>query len=124
VLLETGGSQGLAPVDERVHIILDLKAPGSGEESRNRWENLACLRPERDEIKIVLTGRGDYEWAGAQIAKRALAKRARAILLSPALGKLEYAVLAQWLLADRLPPPVRLHIQWHKHIWPAGTRGV
>ena len=124
VLLETAGSHDLAPVDGRVHIIMDLKTPGSGEERRNRYANLAHLRPDRDEVKFVLTGRDDYEWARARIAADELGRRAKAILLAPAFGQLAPAELARWILEDRLAPPVRLQVQLHKHIWPPETRGV
>jgi 7-carboxy-7-deazaguanine synthase len=124
VLLETSGSQDLAPVDERVHTIMDLKTPGSGEERRNRYENLERLRPDRDELKFVLIGREDYEWARAQVATRKLGARVKAILLSPAFGQLSYATLAQWMLEDRLPSPVRLQVQLHKQIWSPEQRGV
>src|SRR5438552_4164159 len=40
VLLETSGAHDLGPVDRRVHCIMDLKCPSSGELSRNRWENI------------------------------------------------------------------------------------
>lgn len=124
VLLETAGSHDLAPVDPRVHVIMDLKAPGSGEEARNRWANIPLLRPEKDEVKIVLDGRADYEWAKAKLAEHRLAERAKAVLLSAVHGKLDYKTLAEWVLADRLPPPVRFQLQLHKHIWDPTARGV
>lgn len=123
VVLETSGSLDIAPVDPRVYIIMDIKTPGSGEVSRNLWKNLDHLRPDRDEIKFVLTGRPDYEWARTQITERALGGRAKAIHLSPAFGQLDYATLAQWILDDHLSLPVRFHFQWHKEIWPPDARG-
>lgn len=124
VLLETAGSHDLSAVDPRVHVIMDLKAPGSGEEARNRWANIPLLRPEKDEVKIVLDGRADYEWAKARIAEHGLAERAKAVLLSAVHGKLDYKTLAEWVLTDRLPPPIRFQIQLHKHIWDPAARGV
>ncbi|MCZ7644847.1 MAG: radical SAM protein [Planctomycetota bacterium] len=124
VLLETAGSHDLAPVDPRVHTIMDLKCPGSGEERRNRWANLAHLKPARDELKFVIADRADYEWAKARIAEYDLGARAKAILFSPVFGKLEYEALARWILDDRLPPPARFQAQLHKHIWHPATRGV
>jgi 7-carboxy-7-deazaguanine synthase len=123
VLLETSGAYSLAQVDRRVCVILDIKTPGSGQAEHCRWENLEWLRPERDEIKFVVTGREDYQWAREQIAARELARRAKAVLFSPAFGQVESAALAQWILDDRLPPPVRLQLQIHKHIWPDQPRG-
>lgn len=124
VLLETAGSHDVAPVDRRVHIIMDLKCPGSGEESRNRWANLAHLRPGMDELKFVLADRADYEWAKAKIAEHGLAQRVKALLFSPVFGKLEYQSLAEWMLADRLPENARFQLQLHKHVWHPETRGV
>lgn len=119
VLLETSGSIDIAPVDSRVAIILDIKCPGSGEVERNRWENLAHLKPA-DEIKFVIADRADYEWARQTIDERKL--RSRTLLLSPVWGELELQSLAEWMLADRLP--ARLQTQLHKHIWGADRRGV
>lgn len=121
VLLETGGGLDIAAVDPRVHRILDVKCPGSGEAANNRWENLACLRPG-DELKFVLAGRADYDWAVATLAARGLAQRGVPIHFSPVWGELDPAELAAWILADRLP--VRLGVQLHKVLWGAETRGV
>src|SRR5277367_5552711 len=61
VLVETSGEADIAKVDPRVHKVMDLKAPGSGESARNRWTNLEHIT-SRDEIKFVLADRADYEW--------------------------------------------------------------
>ena len=53
VSLETSGALDIGGVDPRVSRIVDLKAPGSGESAKNRWQNLALLTP-RDELKFVL----------------------------------------------------------------------
>jgi 7-carboxy-7-deazaguanine synthase len=87
VLLETSGSLDIARVDPRVVRIVDVKCPGSGEAEKNRWENLAQLRP-RDELKFVIAGREDYEWACAQVRERGLAERAT-VLFGPVWGALE-----------------------------------
>ena len=115
VSLETSGAVDVSDVDGRVVKVMDLKAPGSGEESRNRWSNLDALT-RRDQIKFVLADRADYEWARAVIAQRDLA-RVCEILLSPVHGTLEPRDLAEWILADRLP--VRMQIQLHKLLWGA-----
>jgi len=124
VLIETAGSHDLAPVDPRVHIIMDLKCPGSGEEKRNRYANIALLKPHKDEVKFVITDRADYEWAKAKIVEHNLAQRVKALLFSPVFGKLDYQTLSEWIIADRLPAPVRFQVQMHKHIWHPNTRGV
>jgi 7-carboxy-7-deazaguanine synthase len=113
VSLETSGAVDIAEVDPRVARVMDLKAPDSGECARNRRENLALLNP-RDEIKIVVASRGDYEWARAAIR----ADRLDAIcpvLLSPAQGRLDPTALADWILADGLN--VRFQMQLHKLLW-------
>lgn len=113
VSLETSGALDVAGVDPRVSKIIDLKAPGSGEEAKNRWENLACLTP-RDELKLVLADRVDYDWAVAKLKEHDLARRCP-VLFSPVQGQLAPDTLAEWILADGLP--VRLQVQLHKLLW-------
>lgn len=113
VSLETSGALDIAAVDPRVSRIMDLKAPGSGEADKNRWDNLAHLTG-RDELKIVLRDRADYEWARDAILGHDLAARCP-VLLSPVAGALVPAQLAEWILADHLP--VRLQVQLHKILW-------
>ncbi len=113
VSLETSGAIDLAGVDARVSKVMDLKAPGSGEQAKNRWDNLALLG-SGDELKIVLADRNDYEWAREALVSRGLAAICP-VLLSPAADSLPPAELAQWILDDRLP--VRMQIQLHKVIW-------
>jgi 7-carboxy-7-deazaguanine synthase len=121
VLVETSGEADVARVDGRVHKIMDLKAPGSGESHRNRWSNLAHIGP-RDEIKFVLAGRGDYEWMRATIAERELGRIGCTLLASPVWGKLDPKDLVDWVLADGLV--VRVQVQLHKVIWGAEAQGV
>ena len=113
VSLETSGALDIADVDARVARIVDLKAPGSGEVDKNRYENIALLRAN-DEVKIVLADAADYDWARAQIATHALDRRC-SVLLSPVAGELDPAELAEWVVRDRLP--VRFQLQLHKILW-------
>ena len=113
VSLETSGALDISGVDPRVSRIMDLKAPDSGEEARNRWENLEHLN-ERDEIKIVLASEADYLWAKEQIGTRRLASLCE-VSLSPVQASLAPARLAEWILRDQLP--VRMQVQLHKIIW-------
>ncbi len=113
VSLETSGALDVGGVDERVIKVMDIKTPGSGEAARNRWENLAHLRP-RDQLKFVVCDRADYEWAVARLREHGLERRCQ-VLFSPAWGRLEPRELAEWILADRLP--VRMQIQLHKVLW-------
>ncbi|SBT03112.1 7-carboxy-7-deazaguanine synthase [Candidatus Accumulibacter aalborgensis] len=113
VSLETSGALDVAEVDARVSRIVDLKAPGSGEFGRNRWQNLALLTAN-DELKFVLKDRADYEWARQLVLDRRLAALCP-LLFSPVDGELPAATLADWILADRLP--VRFQLQLHKLLW-------
>lgn len=121
VLLETSGERDISGVDPRVHRIVDLKAPGSGESHRNRWENIDFLT-RRDEVKIVLADRIDYEWAKSIVRERRLADRVNAVLLGCVWGELDPKDLVQWVLQDKLP--VRIQTQIHKVIWGPETQGV
>src|SRR4051794_37889291 len=121
VLLETSGEAPIDKVDSRVHKIMDLKAPGSGECHRNRWSNLEHLG-SNDEIKFVLAGRGDYEWMKNAIREHGLDKKARALLASCVFGSLAPKELVSWVLEDKLE--VRVQLQMHKYIWGADAQGV
>ncbi|MCK5800637.1 MAG: 7-carboxy-7-deazaguanine synthase QueE, partial [Deltaproteobacteria bacterium] len=121
VLLETSGALDVAPVDPRVHLIMDIKCPDSGEAQRNRWENLVHLRPERDEIKLVLASRDDYVFARDVIRERDLPRHGR-VLLSTVFGALDPADVVGWMLDDHLP--ARFQLQLHKAIWGAEKPGV
>ena len=113
VSLETSGALDIAEVDARVARIVDLKAPGSGEVDKNRYDNIPLLRAS-DEVKIVLADAADYDWARAQIATHGL-DRCCSVLLSPVAGALDPAELAEWVVRDRLP--VRFQLQLHKILW-------
>ncbi|MEQ9399759.1 MAG: radical SAM protein [Longimicrobiales bacterium] len=126
VLVETSGAFPVEDLDARVHKIMDLKCPGSGESARNRWENLDHLTG-RDEIKFVVADRTDYEWTRDAIRDRGLDRRVaegslRALLVSPVWGAVDLEDLAGWILADGLP--VRFQMQLHKLIWGADRIGV
>jgi 7-carboxy-7-deazaguanine synthase len=120
VLLETGGSLSIERVPVGVRRIVDVKCPGSGESDKNHWENMDRLRGG-DELKFVLAGREDYDWAVEQIRSRGLADRCP-VLLSPVHGMLDPGELARWILRDRLT--VRVQLQLHKLLWPDVARGV
>jgi 7-carboxy-7-deazaguanine synthase len=124
VLIETSGAHDIAPVDARVHRIMDLKCPSSGECPRNRMANLELLGP-RDEVKFVIGTEEDYAWAKRQVLAGVpgWADRVNAILFSPVFGKMTPLELATRVLADALPR-VRMQIQMHKLIWEPNQRGV
>lgn len=121
VLLETSGEADISAVDPRVHKIMDLKAPGSGECHQNRWENLEFIRPT-DEIKFVLKDRADYEWMKTTLSARGLPALGCTLLVSAVWGTLPPRQLVEWLLFDKLP--VRLNLQIHKFVWGPEAQGV
>jgi len=113
VSLETSGAMPLADVDARVIRVVDVKTPGSGEERRNRYDDLALLRPE-EQIKFVICDRADYEWSRAKLGSLMLTAKCQ-VLFSPSAEQLPARQLADWILADRLP--VRFQLQLHKVLW-------
>lgn len=121
VLVETSGEADVSRVDPRVHKIMDLKAPGSGESARNRWSNLEHIGPG-DEIKFVLADRADYEWMRRVIAEYTLPSRTPKLLASAVFGRLATKDLVAWVLEDALP--VRVQLQMHKYVWPPDAQGV
>ena len=121
VLLETSGAHDISTVDRRVHRIMDLKTPGSGEVEKNLWSNIEHLS-KRDEVKFVIGSREDYEWSCEKITRFDLAARCHAVLFSPIFGRIDPREIVEWILADRLD--VRFQLQMHKFIWSPTQRGV
>lgn len=121
VQLETSGAFDISGLDPRIRRILDIKTPGSGEASKNLWENLQHLR-SGDEIKCIVTGEEDYRWVLEIMKAHRLPHPDVPVLLSPAWGSLEAAELAAWMLRDRIQ--ARLQLQQHKYVWGAGVDGV
>ncbi len=138
VLIETSGAHDVSKVDPRVHRIMDLKCPGSGEVAKNLYSNLAHLNAT-DEIKFVIGTQEDYDWAKKQIAEHALEKicpllfswvhplapeqQSQVLKKVPAgFTPISRKDLAEKIIADALP--VRFQIQQHKIIWPPEQRGV
>ena len=121
VLLETSGAHDISLVDERVHRIMDLKTPGSGEVAKNLWSNIDQLS-SRDEVKFVIGSREDYEWSREKVARFNLSSRCHAVLFSPIFGRIDPRQIVEWILADNLD--VRFQLQLHKFIWSPTQRGV
>ncbi len=113
VSLETGGALAVDEVDPRVCKVMDIKTPGSGEVTRNRFENIQYLT-RHDQIKFVICDRADYEWSKRLAEERRLTERCE-VLFSPSARQLPARELADWIVADRLP--VRFQIQLHKYLW-------
>jgi 7-carboxy-7-deazaguanine synthase len=113
VSLETSGALDVSQVDPRVSKVMDLKTPASGEQGRNRLENLEYMSAH-DQLKFVICDRNDYLWAKEMIIRSELAERGE-ILMSPGYGVQDATELADWILQDRLP--VRFQVQLHKILW-------
>jgi len=122
VLIETGGFVSTGQVDERASIILDVKCPASGEAERNHWPNLAKLKPEKDEVKFVVTDMADWEFARGIIEEYDLSNRSKEILISPVHGITNLTEIAEAVSRSGLK--VRLNLQLHKYIWGADVHGV
>jgi len=114
VSLETSGALDISNVDKRVSRVMDLKTPGSGEVAQNLFSNIEHLQPH-DQVKFVICDEQDYLWAKTQLEKYELADKVTDVLFSPSHGSLAPAVLAEWILRDRLF--VRMQIQLHKYLW-------
>jgi 7-carboxy-7-deazaguanine synthase len=113
VSLETSGALDVTAVDPRVVKVVDLKTPGSGEVSKNFYENMAKLLPH-DQVKFVICDRNDFEWAKIKMVEHNLVKTCQ-VLFSPSHEQVKAGELADWILNDRLN--VRLQIQLHKYLW-------
>ena len=113
VSLETGGALDIGAVDARVMRVVDIKTPASGEETKNRWENMSFLT-KLDEIKFVLCDESDYLWAKEMLQQHNLPEKCP-VLFSPVHNALNATQLAGWILRDRLP--VRMQVQLHKLLW-------
>ncbi len=121
VLLETSGAHDISKIDARVHRIMDLKTPGSGEAEKNLWTNIDFLGA-RDEVKFVIGSREDYEWSREKLQRFNLSKRCHAVLFSPIFGRIDPRQIVEWILEDNLD--VRFQLQMHKFIWTPTQRGV
>ena len=113
VSLETSGALDVSAVDPRVVKVMDIKTPGSGEEARNRLDNLDFIGPN-DQLKFVICDQQDYEWSRNFLDRHDLAERCE-VLFSPSFAQLPASDLADWILRDALP--VRMQMQMHKLLW-------
>jgi 7-carboxy-7-deazaguanine synthase len=95
VSLETSGAIDIGDVDPRVSRVLDIKTA-------------------HDQVKFVICGRADYEWARDIVFEHGLASRCD-VLFSPSKSEVSPTDLADWIVADRLP--VKFQLQLHKLLW-------
>ena len=114
VSLETSGAMPIEQVDKRVSIVMDLKTPASQEVEKNRYENIAFLKPS-DQVKFVICDEKDYLWSKAKLDQYDLRAKVNEILFSPSFEEVEPAQLAEWILRDKLK--IRMQMQLHKQIW-------
>ncbi len=114
VLVETSGAVGIAGLDPRVHLIVDVKTPASGEHTRHRFGDLPLLKPGMDELKFVIVDEADYAYAKEIVLNKSIPAGVT-VLFSPAADQLDPAWIAEQIVADRLP--VRFQIQMHKVLW-------
>lgn len=120
VMIETGGSESIADIPREVHVIMDLKCPGSGMADRNLWANLDFLKAT-DEIKFVVSNRDDFDWALDVVRKNGLDTRC-GVLFSCAFGLVPPKDLADWMIEAKAPG--RMQLQMHKYIWHPRAKGV
>lgn len=118
VILETNGTRDISAVDRKVHVVMDVKTPGSGMARHHRWENLNFLKKE-DEIKFVVTNAEDLTWSLDCIRERELDRRF-STLISVVHGQKQLRELAEQVLESGLD--VRFYLPLHPLIWP-GERG-
>jgi 7-carboxy-7-deazaguanine synthase len=121
VLVETSGERSLAQLPRQVVKVLDVKCPGSGEEGKFCFDNLACLE-RKDQIKFVILNEDDYHYARGFLARHDLHRHVDEVIFSPVFDQLPPRSLAAWILRDGLE--VRLGLQLHKFIWGTEARGV
>lgn len=114
VSLETSGAISVEQVDARVVKVLDLKTPGSAEQSRNDYSNIQHLTGH-DQVKFVICDRADYDWAVSKLIEYRLDERVSDVLFSPSFEQQSASDIAEWILADKLN--VRLQLQLHKLLW-------
>jgi len=122
VLIETSGHLPIKEIDKRVHIIMDVKCPGSNMVHKNALDNLNHLKPS-DEVKFVLSSKDDFEWARNFIESNNLTRKAQ-LSLSPAWGLVKPHKLVEWMLDSQPEMKVRLNLQIHKYIWSPKLKGV
>lgn len=121
VLIETSGSESIKDVPKQVHVIMDIKCPGSGMDAKNNLDNLKFLKPT-DEIKCVIASRADFDWAVELIGQQGL-RSICGLLFSPAFGLVKPSDLVAWILESG-HFFIKLNLQIHKYIWDPKKKGV
>ena len=121
VLIETSGNRDISMIDPRVHVIMDLKTPSSGESHNNRYENIKHLKT-KDEVKFVIGSEEDYAWSRDKLISENLNELCGNVIFSPVFAQLEYSKIVDWIVRDGLD--VTFQLQLHKFIWDPTEKGV
>ncbi|MGV3773170.1 MAG: radical SAM protein [Verrucomicrobiales bacterium] len=138
LLVETSGAWDIAGLDPRIHRIMDMKCPSSGEVEKNLASNIAHLK-QTDEVKFVIGTEEDYQWAKEQTLAHRLHERCPVLYSwvaplqshqrDPSLKEvpeghqpISRVSLVERIVSDALP--VRFQLQMHKFIWPVDQKGV
>jgi 7-carboxy-7-deazaguanine synthase len=121
VLIETSGNRDISMIDPRVHVIMDLKTPSSGESHNNRYENIKHLKT-KDEVKFVIGSEEDYAWSRDKLISENLNELCGNVIFSPVFAQLEYSEIVDWIVRDGLD--VTFQLQLHKFIWDPTEKGV
>ncbi|MEC7861865.1 MAG: radical SAM protein [Verrucomicrobiota bacterium] len=121
VLIETSGNRDISMIDPRVHVIMDLKTPSSGESHNNRYENIKHLKT-KDEVKFVIGSEEDYVWSRDKLISENLNELCGNVIFSPVFAQLEYSEIVDWIVRDDLD--VTFQLQLHKFIWDPTEKGV
>ena len=121
VLIETSGNRDISMIDPRVHVIMDLKTPSSGESHNNRYENIKHLKT-KDEVKFVIGSEEDYVWSRNKLVSEKLNELCGNVIFSPVFAQLEYSEIVDWIVRDDLD--VTFQLQLHKFIWDPTEKGV
>ena len=119
-------------VHEHIHLIMDWKLAGAGENftartEENRWNNIANL-DDGDAVKFVIKDSADYEeamsvWFDYQkMTRRKSFEQPEFFYGIVWGGEFTNEQLVEKVLADGLP--WRLNIQTHNHIWDRNKRGI
>lgn len=120
VSIETSGDLPCTEIDSRVHKVIDIKTPDSGEPGRFDLNNLKLDGP-KTEYKFVICSEADFVWAENFCKTHNISQNTN-IFYSPSHGQIQPIWLAGEIL--KAGSNARLQLQLHKYIWSESQRGV
>jgi len=112
ILVETNGNEYIKPLigpNPKLHIIMDIKTPSSGEHPKLCIENLALLNPW-DEVKMICSDAKDIAYAKEMLNNYNLPNPTIHPVWDGDIGYTQE--IARIIIEEKLP--VRLGIQLHK----------